>query len=718
MVRIPKYVLAEREKEMNIYKFDFAIEPRMAFAHKNEYSELITRWLYNKLCETMTGEHVFLVEESFNCLSVVVVSQKSITKDDVEKMCDNFGKENTGFVCVTVNGISYDEVMRFNSLDDEVKKIIKSTVESGVVDKAAYSPSDVTVTKPTEIPIPKKEKPVTVNENNLSGSDDVFARVEKLIGMDELKSWANKMKAVYDKGISSPFLLKSFVNMSYLVSVNRGNGSSTVFRSMGDIIAKIAGKTKAVITEYHKIRIDEKRSVGPTELDIFINEIKNITENSKHYVFVIWVNDVLENHTGWIKLLREIYGYRKNVTLIFAVPCLEKSTLNDIHSVIEDIIPNTVMTIKPLGMKDYTDIFNKYFENEGIRVSEEANKLIPQIIAQESSDGRFYGINTINKICSEVAYAKVSNIVSGVSNELDVIGVEDIKPLLINNDDDGVSAMDILDNMVSLDGVKEKIKEIIAAMKMQRKLNPDYKSSMHMMFSGAPGTGKTVVARLVGKIFRENGILSLGGFFEVARKDLVGEYVGATAPKTAEACSMAYGGVLFIDEAYLLDGGSDNDYGKEAIGTLIAEMENKRGNLVVIFAGYEKDLEKLFDLNPGLRDRIPYKINFPNYSRQELKSIFYKMLPDDFSYDVEFELAVNEYFDSFPDEILNSANFSNARYVRNLVERVVSKASMRLQFNGNENALVLTSNDFCLASADSEFSKLNSKKPNYKKIGF
>jgi len=222
----------------------------------------------------------------------------------------------------------------------------------------------------------------------------------------------------------------------------------------------------------------------------------------------------------------------------------------------------------------------------------------------------------------------------------------------------------------------------------------------------------------LGEILREEKILSVGGFYEVSRKDLVGSYVGHTAPKTAEVCKLAYGSVLFIDEAYTLDGGSENDYGKEAIGTLIAEMENKRDDLVVIFAGYDKELERLFDLNPGLRDRIPYRISFSNYNQEELKQIFYKMLPKEFACAEEFNRVVEEFFDGLSSELMQNENFSNARFVRNLVERVMSKAALRMQMDGqNSSELIFTESDFNLAISDSEFNKLNEKKKTTK-IGF
>lgn len=155
--------------------------------------------------------------------------------------------------------------------------------------------------------------------------------------------------------------------------------------------------------------------------------------------------------------------------------------------------------------------------------------------------------------------------------------------------------------------------------------------------------------------------------------------MGETAPRTAEICREAYGSVLFIDEAYSLYRGdeSSNDYGREAIDTLIAEMENHSDDLLVIFAGYEKDMDVLLQANTGLASRIPYTLRFPNYTRQELCKIFQQMCGEHFRFGDGFMDASSAYFSGLPDTVLEDPAFGNARYARNLYERVWSKAALR-----------------------------------------
>jgi hypothetical protein len=224
------------------------------------------------------------------------------------------------------------------------------------------------------------------------------------------------------------------------------------------------------------------------------------------------------------------------------------------------------------------------------------------------------------------------------------------------------------------------------------------------------------VVRIFGNILREEGILRNGAFLEYSARMLCAEYVGQTAVKTAAICRDAYGSVLFIDEAYALytKDNSFNDYGREALTTLISEMENHRDDMLVIMAGYTEDMETLMEGNAGLRSRMPYLIHFPNYSKKQLFEIFMLMVKKHFNYTEELENEAKSYFYGLPDSTFESREFANARFVRNLYERVWSKAALRASLSGEEN-FVLSRDDFVAASSEGEFSEKIVKR---NKIGF
>lgn len=201
--------------------------------------------------------------------------------------------------------------------------------------------------------------------------------------------------------------------------------------------------------------------------------------------------------------------------------------------------------------------------------------------------------------------------------------------------------------------------------------------SHHMVFLGNPGTGKTTVARIMGDIFCALGMLSKGQLVECARNDLVAGYVGQTAEKTQKKIEEALGGVLFIDEAYTLARGGGNDFGKEAIDTLLKGMEDHRDDLVVIVAGYDANMEEFIDANPGLNSRFKTKVHFDDYAGAELFNIFNSMLQkNEYMITEDAHEAVRQYLYNLYDN--RDENFGNARDVRNFFEEIQLKQAMRI----------------------------------------
>jgi len=238
-----------------------------------------------------------------------------------------------------------------------------------------------------------------------------------------------------------------------------------------------------------------------------------------------------------------------------------------------------------------------------------------------------------------------------------------------------------LDRMIGLDNVKELVYEIYALLQiMQYRSDASLQAQAHvyhMIFKGNPGTGKTTVARLLAKLFQSMGLLAKGHLVEVERADLVGEYIGHTAQKTRELVKKALGGVLFVDEAYSLARGGEKDFGKEAIDTLVKAMEDYKNQFVLILAGYTLEIETFLLTNPGLPSRFPIQMVFPDYTVDQLIQIAegmarerdYTLLPQTV-YKLR-QLLAQEKADAIYD-------FSNARFVRNVLERAIRYQAVRL----------------------------------------
>lgn len=254
------------------------------------------------------------------------------------------------------------------------------------------------------------------------------------------------------------------------------------------------------------------------------------------------------------------------------------------------------------------------------------------------------------------------------------------------------TAFEKLEEMIGLERVKSEVKEFIAMAQMNKMRSdkglPTSSLTLHSLFLGNPGTGKTTVARLIGKLLHEKGLITSDTFIETSRVNLVGRYIGETAIKTREVLESALGGVLFIDEAYTLSTGGEKDFGIEAINEILKFMEDHRQNIVIIFAGYTSDMMNFLKSNEGLRSRIPNDFNFEDYTIEQLIQIGLNDLKNQ-SYKIDEEL--------YKDFIIHNYNLSNdnsnGRWIRNQNERLTKKLALRILFENNPDINTITSED-------------------------
>ncbi len=567
-------------------------------------------------------------------------------------------------------------------------------------------------------PLDEDDEIIDLEEEREERAKEVKAKIDALVGAEEFKALADECVKVAP-GLIRHGLREVFTHQCYLFAINDGDGLTTYLELFGELITALelmpSGSVRSVVEKKVTVPQEKDRRRDPFE-DVY-SVIRGIMGNGR--IICIDISEWMTKITTpeFRHFLTTIEDHLGDSIYIFKVPFVEKEILDGLHKGIGDILTVREVSFVPFDQSELAECAEQSLTSRGFTIEKDAWEVFHARITEEKNDGRFYGINTVNKVIREMIYQKQLN---NAQSEIDdtVVKKAEILNIVPSYNEQEKSGFEMLGELIGMETIRERVEEIVAQILMAAKNSNLGSPCIHMRFVGNPGTGKTTVARIIGKILKEKGILRNGNFFEHFGRDFCGRYIGETAPKTAAMCRDAYGSVLFIDEAYSLyrgEGHSKADFGREAIETLISEMENHRSDLVVIMAGYTDEMAELMKANAGLESRMPYVIEFPNYTREQLYEIFMLMVNKNFRYREGFTDAVKEYFNSLSDEVLSSKEFSNARFVRNLFERTWGKAVLRSQLN-KEDASELIKEDFLLASSEKDFKK-NMKKPS-RTVGF
>ena len=547
--------------------------------------------------------------------------------------------------------------------------------------------------------------PITVENWQL-----VLKDIDNIIAGDDFKALAHEI-ALLAPQLKANKTQKIFVDQRYLFAINDGCGLDNYLNKLVTLINElnICSLSRQVVN----LKLQARQASSDSRMDL----IGKLERKSGQYLVCIdiseWMNEV--NNVEFNEFLALLKDKCEGSVVVFRIPFVDKEVMNSVARALNDIMFIRALSFPPYTNEQIGQIAERQLQEYGFTIEQSAWKGFYDRIREESSDGRFYGEDTVSKVVGELLYNKqLTN--AKEQNSSKVITLSDTEKLCSVEFADDVSGLDMLDKMVGTAAIKQRILEIISQIELVKQTPSLGKPCLHMRFVGNPGTGKTTVARIIGKIFKEKNLLRVGEFYEHAGRDFCGRYIGQTAPKTLSICREAYGSVLFIDEAYSLYRGDEDtkDFGREALDTLIAEMENHRSDLVVIMAGYTEDMNRLLRGNSGLASRMPYTIEFPNFTREQLYEIFLSMCKNNIPHTKDLLAEAKAYFLNLEDAFINSKEFSNARFVRNLYERVCAKAAMRTQLAG-EMQVTLNKEDFVRAVADKEF-QFNKKKTN--KIGF
>lgn len=559
--------------------------------------------------------------------------------------------------------------------------------EEAKADEPAAPNPVVTPTKPAAKPAPEP-KPVEKQEKRSALED-----ANDLVGVEEFKRLCQDIHAraqrIRDNGTQDAFL-----STAYLFVGNEGFGCEKAI-SILDALLQEEGLFSPGASPL-QLRLEAppepltKTNLGhafsaPRLVTI---DLSAVTEQTQSFEFK--------------KLMMELFRRGKKCLVIFRAPYMGQEMIKQICEDLSDVLSVQSITFPLFTDAQLRELAERSLAAYGFSAQPQAWEPFQKVIEQESMDGYFYGVHTVRKVADEMIQAEErlqAEKASEAGNERQITA-EAVGRLLRKKPDDADESIEQLDQMIGMSDVAKKVKEMIHMVMLTKHSDLVERPVMHMCFTGNPGTGKTTVARMVGKALKDAGVLRVGKFVEHHARDLCAKYVGHTAPLTASICRDAYGSVLFLDEAYALASSDfSGDYGQEALDTLIAQMENHRDDLVVIFAGYPREMERFLEANPGMRTRIPFHIDFPNYTRDELFAIFKQMAERRFRLGEGFLERAEAFFTALPKELMESRSFGNGRFVRNLYERVCSKAAMRSS-GMDINGLILEVEDFDAAAAE------------------
>lgn len=606
---------------------------------------------------------------------------------------------------INIPQTNIDPLHELTILSEESSDVYVSNAKIKEPQKQTSNPQPAPTDKPTEQP-ETEETPTeaeTPTEEAKPAEKPAIDQLHEMIGLTELKKQIDSFikVAAFTKQRAEQGAKTTAQSLHSLFLGNPGTGKTTVAR----IVAK-AMFENGVMPKNNYVEVSRQdlvsENVGGTALktqkvlDAALGGVLFIDEAYSLYQ---------EGGTNWGQeavdtILKYMEDHRDDLMIIFAGYTKEMQDFMNMNPgltsrapnvfTFEDYTPEEVARIGVLGLRSQQFIFDEDHYQEAVKKAFKADV--------DHSNGRW-----VRNFNDQLIRTVAMNAMDNDQRDLNTILNADIDDLTGGDDDSKANEVDNLlaelNGMIGLRSVKDYVADLVEQIRVEQlledKLPESNRPTYHMVFAGAPGTGKTTVARIIAKLFYNLGILPKDTVSEVSRADLVGRYVGQTEAQTSTAIRNAMGGVLFVDEAYqLTQVNMDNDFGKQAVETFITELENNRDKFVAIFAGYTDEMNQFLEANPGLRSRVPLTLEFEDYTPEEIAEIVVAIVKKDWTFNDGLlkSIVVNKY------KQLPDAERSNGRWARNFADKLIAQHKLWLGEHPDTEEVTAISDDLLFDS--------------------
>lgn len=622
----------------------------------------------------LTADSLYLDSLQDN-ISIVISNGSQLKADNIIFPSGQYNAEVTHSLFETSDS-NLGETQRLNIQMDEQSSVNVKNANVQLIQQSAKT-SQSSEKKGSSEEKSGNDSPHEQNEVKADNSTSALEELNAMVGLDNVKAAVGKFinLAVFNqkrKENNLPTLSQSYHSI-YLG--NPGTGKTTVAR----LVAKIMYE-KGVMPKNKYVEVSRQDLVSPNvggtagkTKDVLKSALGGVLFIDEAYSLYQAGGSVNWGQEAVDTILKFMEDHRDDLMIIFAGYTKEMKDFINMNPGLESRAPN-VFNFEDYTPQQISTIGIKLLEDKAFTVDKPLYDKVVRSEYERSVDGGNgrWVRNFNDKLLRIVANNCVANPDRDMTKILDTDiqelagGTEKMKEQNVEH------LLGELDQLIGLDNVKDFVHNLVDQAKVDKvladKLPNNNKPTYHMVFTGNPGTGKTTVARIIAKIFYNLGILQKDTVSEVTRTDLVAGYIGQTEEKTAKAVRNAMGGVLFVDEAYQLTANaSQNDFGKQAVETLLTELENNRDKFIAIFAGYTQEMETFLSSNPGLRSRIPNTIQFDDYSTDEIAEIVYHQVSKDWKVDENLlKHLVKQKYQGLPDN-----EKSNGRWARNYVDQLI-----------------------------------------------